>query len=73
MQDNEHVRFSSNELVAIHSALEAQIEDCHDLIANYDLSLPEKIQINKAIQYSESALERLNAVFEKRNFNPHKN
>ena len=73
MRNTGKMIFSINELVAIYSALESQIETCHDLLDNYDVELDETVQLAKVIQHSETALITLNEIFKENNINPHKN
>ena len=73
MSNTGKMTFSSNELVAIHSALEAQLEDVKKLLADHDLTIDERVQLSKVIQYSSSAIERLNIIFKENNINPNRN
>lgn len=66
-------RFELNELIAIHSALEIQIDDSKDYLKTMNLSLPEKIKLQQVINYSQSAYDKLNAIFELNNINPIEN
>ncbi len=73
MSDTENITFSMNELVAISTALESQIEECQEYLTNPNLALDSKIQLNQVIQHSKSAAARLDAIFKKNGFNPYKN
>lgn len=65
--------FTMNELLAISTALDAQIEDCQEFLSNPNLALGEKVQLNKVIQYSKSASARLDSIFKENDVNPNKN
>ena len=65
--------FTMNELVAISSALESQIEDCQKFLSDLNLSSEEKKQVTKSLEYSKSAASRLDLIFKENNFNPKKN
>lgn len=73
MSNSENMIFSMNELVAISTALESQIEDCQEYLADPNLAPDAKMQLVQVIQHSKSAAARLDAIFKSNNFNPHKN
>ncbi len=73
MKDTSETTFSINELIVVHSALEAQIDDCEDFLSDATLSIQQKDKIAQTLQYSKSALQRLNAIFTAQNINPYTN
>ena len=73
MSEIKNMTFSMNELVAIYSSLESQIEDCEEYLANPDFPLNLKTQINDTLRYSKSARSRLDNIFKEHHFNPYKN
>lgn len=70
MADENQMIFEVNELIAIYSALQAQIEDCEDFMKDKSLHKNAKNQIAKTLEYSKSALARLNTIFTENNINP---
>lgn len=64
--------FTSNELIAISTALESQIEDCQEFLKVPNLTIAQKVQINQVIQHSKSAAKRLDAIFKENGINPQK-
>ena len=64
--------FTSNELIAISTALESQIEDCQEFLTAPDLTIAQKVQINQVIQHSKSAAKQLDAIFKDSGINPQK-
>lgn len=73
MQNTNNMIFSINELIAIYTALNSQIDDCNEFLSDPNLSIGEKVQINHALQYSESAINRLNAIFKEQGVSPIQN
>ena len=65
--------FELNELIAIYNALETQIDDCKDYLKTMNLSLPEKIKIQQAINFSQSAYDKLNVIFTENDIKPYEN
>lgn len=59
-----HAQFTLNELKVIQTALEAQIDDCNDYLTEMKLSFTEKAKLNSVINYSKSAIEKLNIILE---------
>lgn len=70
MFDENQMTFEVNELIAIHSALQSQIEDCEDFMKDKSLHKNAKNQIAKTLAYSKSALVRLNTIFAENNITP---
>lgn len=73
MPDIGNMVFSVNELVAISTALESQIEDCQEFLSDPTLTLDAKAQLNQVIQHSKSAAARLDAIFKENGVDPRKN
>lgn len=73
MSDTGEMIFSINELVAISTALQSQIEDCLEYLTDSNLTIADKAQLSNVIQYSKSASARINTIFKELNFNPEKN
>lgn len=73
MSDTGNMIFSMNELVAISTALESQIEDCQEFLADPNLTLDANVQLNQVIQHSKSAAARLDAIFKENGVDPRKN
>lgn len=72
MNNEGQMIFEVNELVAIHAALQSQIEDCEDFLSDKTLHKSAKLQISQSLKYSKSALSRLEAIFAENNINPQK-
>lgn len=72
MSDTEKMIFSANELIAISTALQAQIEDCQEYLKDPKLTFADKAQLNQVIQYSKSAAARLDTIFKENGINPQK-
>lgn len=70
MADIENVIFSVNELVAISTALQAQIEDCQEFLSDPKLTIADKAQLNQVIQHSRSAVARLDVIFKENGITP---
>lgn len=73
MTNENQMIFEVNELIAIHTALQTQIEDCEDFLKDKSLHKNAKLQIAKSLEYSKSALSRLNTIFAENGINPSKN
>ncbi len=63
MSDTGETMFQVNELIAIHSALQTQIEDCEEYLKDSSISIDNKPQIAESLKYSKSALARLHTIF----------
>lgn len=72
MSDTGKMTFSANELIAISTALQAQIEDCQEYLKDPKLTFADKAQFNQVIQYSKSAAARLDTIFKENGINPQK-
>lgn len=70
MTDEGQAMFHVNELIAIHTALQSQIDDCEDFLKDPSIPQSAKPQITKNLEYSKSALARLDAIFAESNINP---
>ena len=55
--------FLMNELAAIYTALESQIEDCESFLSDSSVSLPEKRSVMDSLKYSKSALKKNSMLF----------
>lgn len=55
--------FLMNELSAIYTALESQIEDCEFFLSDSSIPLSEKRAVMDSLKYSKSALKKLDAIF----------
>ena len=73
MSDTNDMIFSMNELIAIYTALESQIDECQEFLSDINLAIADKVRINHAMQYSKSAIERLNTIFKENGVNPYNN
>ena len=73
MCDTNDMIFSMNELIAIYTALESQIDECQEFLSDINLAISDKVRINQAMQYSKSAIERLNTIFKENGVNPYNN
>ena len=62
MSNSYNITFSNNELNAIAIALDFLIKDCNTGLAESTATPDSKTQLNKIIQYSTSALAKINAV-----------
>lgn len=72
MSDTGKMIFSVNELIAISTALQAQIEDCQEYLKSPELTFADKAQLSQVIQHSESAIARLDSIFKENGINPQK-
>ncbi len=62
--------FLMNELAAIYTALESQIEDCESFLSDSSVSLSEKRSVMDSLKYSKSALQKLDAIFSADSLSP---
>lgn len=62
--------FLMNELSAIYTALESQIEDCEFFLSDSSIPLSEKRAVMDSLKYSKSALKKLDAIFSENSYNP---
>ena len=62
--------FMMNELAAIYTALESQIEDCESFLSDSSVPLSEKRSVMDSLKYSKSALQKLDAIFSENSCNP---
>ena len=72
MSDTGQKMFEVNELIAIHSALQSQIEECEDFLNDPSIRMDYKPQLAKSLKYSKSALTRLDSIFSELGINPEK-
>lgn len=62
--------FLMNELAAIYTALESQVEDCESFLSDSSISLSEKRAVMDSLKYSKSALKKLDAIFSENSCSP---
>lgn len=62
--------FLMNELAAIYTALESQVEDCESFLSDSSIPLSEKRSVMDSLKYSKSALQKLDAIFSENSCNP---
>ena len=55
--------FLMNELAAIYTALESQIEDCESFLSDSSVPLSEKCAVMDSLKYSKSALKKNSMLF----------
>lgn len=72
MSDTGHKMFTVNELIAIHSALQSQVENCEDFLNDPSIRIDYKPQLAKSLKYSKSALDRLKSIFAELGIDPEK-
>lgn len=65
-----NVEFLMNELAAIYTALESQIEDCESFLSDSSIPLTEKRAVMDSLKYSKSALKKLDAFFSENSHSP---
>lgn len=62
--------FSTDELKAIHSALELQIDYCNEALKDPDFDSIEKAAFSDLLHGSVSAITKLNAIFKEIEIDP---
>lgn len=70
MTDEKQTIFSGNELIAIQGALQSQIEDCETLLKDSSIPQNTKPQITTILEYSKSALARIDTLLSGSSINP---
>ena len=70
MTDEKQTIFSTNELIAIQGALQSQIEDCKGLLKDSSIPQNTKPQITTILEYSKSALVRIDTLLSGPSINP---